>query len=70
MRKVDPSITPIASGNMLEAMDLTGEMRAKDVDNLKALGETPQLDRRLARAQLGQLRRYHPTLVCEVRPAL
>jgi alpha-L-arabinofuranosidase len=42
MRKVDPSITLLASGNMLEAMDLTGEMRAKDVDNLKALEGTPQ----------------------------
>jgi alpha-L-arabinofuranosidase len=42
MRQVDPSITLIASGNMLEAMDLTGEMRAKDVDNLKALEGTPQ----------------------------
>ena len=42
MREVDPSITLLASGNMLEAMDLTGEMRAKDVDNLKALEGTPQ----------------------------
>lgn len=42
MRKADPSITLLASGNMLEAMDLTGEMRAKDVDNLKALEGTPQ----------------------------
>jgi alpha-N-arabinofuranosidase len=42
MRKVDPSITLLASGNMLEAMDLRGEMRAKDVDNLKALEGTPQ----------------------------
>lgn len=42
MLKVDPSITLLASGNMLEAMDLTGEMRAKDVDNLKALEGTPQ----------------------------
>ncbi|MGH9528298.1 MAG: alpha-N-arabinofuranosidase [Terriglobales bacterium] len=42
MRKAAPSITLLASGNMLEAMDLTGEMRAKDVDNLKALEGTPQ----------------------------
>ena len=42
MRKIDPSITLLASGNMLEATDLTGEMRAKDVDNLKALEGTPQ----------------------------
>jgi alpha-L-arabinofuranosidase len=42
MRQADPSITLIASGNMLEAMDLTGEMRAKDVDNLRALEGTPQ----------------------------
>jgi alpha-N-arabinofuranosidase len=42
MRQADPSITLIASGNMLEAMDLRGEMRAKDVDNLRALEGTPQ----------------------------
>jgi alpha-N-arabinofuranosidase len=42
MLKADPSITLLASGNMLEAMDLTGEMRTKDVDNLKALEGTPQ----------------------------
>ncbi|HEY1800296.1 MAG TPA: alpha-N-arabinofuranosidase [Terriglobales bacterium] len=42
MLKVDPSITLLASGNMLEAMDLTGEMRAKDLDNLKSLEGTPQ----------------------------
>ncbi|HKW17962.1 MAG TPA: hypothetical protein VJO35_10675 [Terriglobales bacterium] len=42
MRKVDPSITLLASGNMPEAMDLTGEMRAKDVDNLKAVEGTPE----------------------------
>jgi alpha-N-arabinofuranosidase len=41
MRHVDPSITLIASGNMPEAMDLMGEMRAKDVDNPKALEGTP-----------------------------
>jgi alpha-N-arabinofuranosidase len=37
IRKADPSITLMASGNMPEAMDLTGEFRAKDVDNLKAV---------------------------------
>ncbi|MFI5072475.1 MAG: alpha-N-arabinofuranosidase, partial [Terriglobales bacterium] len=42
MRKVDPSITLLASGNMPEAMDLTGEMRAKDVDNLRAVEGTPE----------------------------
>ena len=42
MRKVDPSITLLASGNMPEAMDLTGEMRAKDVENLKAVEGTPE----------------------------
>lgn len=42
MRKVDPSITLLASGNMPEAMDLTGEMRAKDVGNLKAVEGTPE----------------------------
>jgi alpha-N-arabinofuranosidase len=41
MRKVDPSITLLASGNMPEAMDLTGELRAKDVDNLKAVEGSP-----------------------------
>lgn len=42
MRKVDPSITLLASGNMPEPMDLTGEMRAKDVDNMKAVEGTPE----------------------------
>ena len=42
MRKVDPSITLLASGNMPEAMDLTGEMRAQDVDNLRAVEGTPE----------------------------
>ena len=42
MRKVDPSITLLASGNMPEAMDLTGELRVKDVDNLKAVEGTPE----------------------------
>ncbi len=37
MREADPSITLLASGNMPQAMDLTGEFRAKDVDNLKAV---------------------------------
>jgi len=41
MRKVDPSITLLASGNMPEDMDLTGEMRAKDIGNPKALEGTP-----------------------------
>ncbi|MGC2635915.1 MAG: alpha-N-arabinofuranosidase [Acidobacteriaceae bacterium] len=42
MRQADPSITLLASGNMPQAMDLTGEMRAKDVDNLKAVEGTPE----------------------------
>jgi alpha-L-arabinofuranosidase len=37
MRKVDPSITLIASGWMLEDMNLKGEMRAKNVGNLQPL---------------------------------
>jgi len=37
MRKVDPSITLLASGNMPEDMDLRGEMRAKYVGNIKAV---------------------------------
>src|SRR5208337_4547633 len=37
MRKVDPSITLIASGLMLEDMNLRGEMRAKYVGNLQPL---------------------------------
>jgi alpha-L-arabinofuranosidase len=37
MRKVDPSITLIASGLMLEDMNLQGEMRAKHVGNLQPL---------------------------------
>jgi alpha-N-arabinofuranosidase len=37
MRKVDPSITLIASGLMLEDMNLKGEMRAKYVGNLQPL---------------------------------
>ena len=42
MLKADPSIILLASGNMPQAMDLTGEMRAKDVDNLKAVEGTPE----------------------------
>ncbi|MGH9606573.1 MAG: alpha-N-arabinofuranosidase, partial [Terracidiphilus sp.] len=42
MRKADPSITLLASGNMPEPMDLTGEMRAKDADNMKAVEGTPE----------------------------
>ena len=42
MRKVDPSITLLASGNMLEPMDLIGEPRAKNVDNIKGLEGTPE----------------------------
>jgi alpha-N-arabinofuranosidase len=41
MRAADPSITLLASGNMPLAMDLTGEMRAHDVDNLTAVEGTP-----------------------------
>ena len=37
MRRVDPSITLIASGQMLEDMNLTGEMRAKYVGDLQPL---------------------------------
>ncbi len=37
MRKVDPSITLIASGQMLEDMNLKGEMRAKYLGNLQPL---------------------------------
>ena len=36
MRKVDPSITLIASGQMLEDMNLTGDMRVKYMGNLEA----------------------------------
>ncbi len=42
MRKADPSIVLLASGNMPEPMDLTGEMRANDVDNMKAVEGTPE----------------------------
>ena len=42
MLKADPSLTLLASGNMPEPMDLMGEMRAKDVDNPKALEGTPE----------------------------
>jgi len=37
MRKADPSITLLASGEMLEPTALTGEMRAKYVDNIQPL---------------------------------
>ena len=42
MRKADPSIVLLASGNMPEPMDLEGEMRAKDVDNMRAVEGTPE----------------------------
>lgn len=42
MRKADPSIVLLASGNMPEPMDLTGEMRAKDVDNMSVVEATPE----------------------------
>ncbi|HEU5350858.1 MAG TPA: alpha-N-arabinofuranosidase [Terracidiphilus sp.] len=42
MRKADPSIVLLASGNMPEPMDLTGEMRANDVDNMRAVEGTPE----------------------------
>jgi alpha-L-arabinofuranosidase len=42
MRKADPSIVLLASGNMPEPMDLTGEMRAQDVDNMRAVEGTPE----------------------------
>ena len=41
MRKADPSITLLASGNMPEPMDLTGTMRAQDVDNMRVVEGTP-----------------------------
>jgi len=42
MRKADPSIVLLASGNMPQPMDLTGEMRAKDVDDMRAVEGTPE----------------------------
>ena len=42
MRKADPSITLLASGNMPEPMDLSGEMRAKDVDQMRSVEGTPE----------------------------
>ncbi len=42
MRKADPSIVLLASGNMPEPMDLTGRMRAQDVDNMRAVEGTPE----------------------------
>ena len=41
MRKVDPSITLLASGNMPEDMDLKGELRAKNIGDPKALEGSP-----------------------------
>lgn len=42
MHKADPCIRLLASGNIPEPMDLTGEMRAKDVDNMRAVEGTPE----------------------------
>ncbi|HEV2215266.1 MAG TPA: alpha-N-arabinofuranosidase, partial [Terracidiphilus sp.] len=42
MRAADPSITLLASGNMPEPMDLTGEMRAHDANNMRAVEGTPE----------------------------
>jgi alpha-N-arabinofuranosidase len=42
MRKVDPSVTLVASGLMLEDMNLRGEMRAKYVGNLQPLFGTDE----------------------------
>ncbi len=42
MRQADPSITLLASGSMLEDMNLTGEARAKYVGNLRALEGTEE----------------------------
>ncbi|HTV83753.1 MAG TPA: hypothetical protein VME18_14005, partial [Acidobacteriaceae bacterium] len=42
MRRADPSIVLLASGNMPEPMDLSGEMRAQDVDNMRAVEGTPE----------------------------
>lgn len=42
MREVDPSITLLASGNMPEDMDLTGEMRAKYIGDPKSVEGTPE----------------------------
>jgi alpha-N-arabinofuranosidase len=41
-RRVDPSITLLASGEMLEDMNLKGEARAKSLGNLKALEGTEE----------------------------
>lgn len=41
MRKADPSIVLLASGNMPEPMDLTGAMRAQDVENMRAVEGSP-----------------------------
>ncbi|HET9086539.1 MAG TPA: alpha-N-arabinofuranosidase [Acidobacteriaceae bacterium] len=42
MRKADPAITLLASGNMPEPMDLSGEMRANDVDHMRSVEGTPE----------------------------
>jgi alpha-N-arabinofuranosidase len=42
MLKADPSITLLASGSMLEDMNLTGEARAKYVGNLRGLEGTEE----------------------------
>ena len=42
MRAVDPSIILLASGNMPEDMDLTGETRARNIGNPRALEGTPE----------------------------
>lgn len=42
MRKADPSITLLASGNMPEDMDLRGEMRSKFIGDPKAIEGTPE----------------------------
>ncbi|MGA8043912.1 MAG: alpha-N-arabinofuranosidase, partial [Terracidiphilus sp.] len=42
MRQVDPSITLLASGSMLEDMNLRGEIRSRHVGNLKALEGTEE----------------------------
>jgi alpha-N-arabinofuranosidase len=42
MRKADPSISLLASGNMPEDMDLRGEMRTKFIGDPKAIEGTPE----------------------------
>ena len=59
MRKVDPSIVLIASGEMLEDGQVPGDLRSKYVGNLAgALWQRLRLDRRLFEGLLGQLRRH------------